>query len=387
MKIGIDARLFGNKHTGVGRYVENLIKEVIKLDHVNEYVVFVRSDQLDEVKKSIGVSKDNSKTFLVVCDSPLYSLSEQVRLPSIINKEKPDLVHFPHFNVPFFYRRPYVVTVHDLIKHFSKGKETTTRGAFFYWLKYLGYKFVFRQAVKRAKKIFVPSQTVKEELLRIYSLPEEKVIVTYEGWDQVNEEEIDRKERERVLLKYGIEKPFVVYTGNVYPHKNIDRLIQSIKLLNSSNPDDRLPKVTLIISCARSVFWERLKKSVDKLQAGDYVKLAGFIPDKELVSIYKEAEALVFPTLAEGFGLPGIEAMSVGLPVVCSDIPVLREIYDEAALYFDPKDPEDMAKKIRSLLSDWKTRKDLISKGLRQVKKYSWQKMAEKTLDTYNNFN
>lgn len=352
MRIGIDARMLGAPHAGIGRYVENLVKELGKSNDL-KLVLF----------------KDNI---------PHYSLAEQFLMPGIIKKAEVDLVHFPHFNVPVFYSGKYVVTIHDLIKHTSRGLETTTRTPWLYWLKYLGYRFVFRQAVKRAAKILVPSQSVKEELVKVYNLPEEKIVVTYEGvGEKFQKLEIGNQESVKILDKYGIRKPFVIYTGSVYPHKNIERLIQSIKLLN------QLP-ITLVISCARNIFWERLRQKIQELGAEEFVNLVGFVPDEELAILYTQAEAFVFPTLSEGFGLPGLEAMACGCPVVCSDIAVLHEIYGEAAVYFNPLNVEDIAEKIKNVIRDTEIRKMLIKKGFEQVKKYSWTKMAKETLKMYN---
>lgn len=159
MKIGIDCRMSGLKHVGIGRYIENLVNELKKIDAQNEYY------------------------FLTRADIPHYSLKEQLILPLILYKEKLALVHFPHFNIPVLYFKKYVVTIHDLIKHISKGVETTTRSPWLYWLKYLGYKFVFWWAVKRATRIIVPSNFVKGDLVKEYKIDPAKVVVTYEGVD------------------------------------------------------------------------------------------------------------------------------------------------------------------------------------------------------------
>lgn len=387
MKICIDARMYGLEHAGIGRYVSNLVGELSHkqslmlrnqpsiIDH-HSFILLVRKRKFDEVKKEVG-----NKMKLVVLDAPHYSFKEQLLVPWVLLKLKPDLVHFPHFNVPVFYRGKFVVTIHDLIKHTSRGAETTTQNPLFYWFKYLGYKFVFNQAVGRATRILVPSKTIRQELVKVCNLPADKIVVTYEGADNQFQSSIIRHQSStKILSKYKIKKPFVIYTGSLYPHKNVERLIQSIKLLNMLF---NKPSITLIISCARSVFWERLKKKVRELGAEKFVNLMGFVPDGDLAGLYQEAEAFVFPTLSEGFGLPGLEAMAAGLPVVCSNIPVLREIYGEAAEYFNPLDSQDMAEKIGKVIRDTRTRKTLIEKGLDQAKQYSWKEMVQQTLKVY----
>lgn len=163
-----------------------------------------------------------------------------------------------------------------------------------------------------------------------------------------------------------MKKPFLVHTGNLYPHKNVGILI---------NAADQL-KIDVYFVCARSVFEKRLP-------ASPYAHFLGRLSDTELVKIYHEAAALVFPSLIEGFGLNGLEAMAAGCPVISSNASCLPEIYGDAALYFDPYDVDDLVTKIRLLISDEKMRSSLIAKGLKQAKKYSWRKMAQQTWQIY----
>lgn len=163
-----------------------------------------------------------------------------------------------------------------------------------------------------------------------------------------------------------MKKPFLVYTGNLYPHKNVGVLVQAAEKL----------KINVAIVCARSVFEKRLPVS-------PYAHYLGRLSDKELIELYREASAFVFPSLIEGFGLPGLEAMSVGLPVIAARASCLPEIYGDAALYFDPHSVDDLVEKIKSLLTDEKLRATLIAKGKSQAKKYSWRKMASQTWEIY----
>lgn len=368
MKILIDARFYGLENAGIGRYVMNLIDNLVLQDKDGSYLILLKKkyyENLDFPK--------NWKKILV--DIPHYSLKEQIFLPKIINKENPDIVHFPNFNTPIFYQGKYIATIHDLIKHSSRGPQTTTRNPLLYWFKYLAYKIVFDNTIRSAKKIIVPSQTVKEELISEYPNSKDKIVVTYEGVDGKYLLEDGREkleDRKKILEKYNIKKPFIIYTGSVYPHKNIERLIQTVGMINK--------EISLVISCSRSVFWERIKPT-------NYVKMVGFVPDSDLKVIYQEAEAFVFPTLAEGFGLPGLEAMASNCPVICSNLPVLKEIYGDAAIYFDPHDINNMAKVISGFcFGSQKEKEKMKLLGLTQVKKYSWEKMAKETLREYNKF-
>lgn len=374
MKIAIDARMYGLEHAGIGRYVLNLINQIEKKDKENEYFILLRKNYFQKLRFK------NPKVKKILTNFSHYSFKEQFLLPCILRKIKPDLVHFPHFNVPIFWFGKYVVTIHDLIKHQSRGMETTTKLAPFYWFKYLAYQLVVFLAVKRALKIITPSQWWKRELVKGYHLKPERIVVTYEGAGEF----LDKKpilSGSAVLKKYGVNKPFVIYTGSLYPHKNVIGLVKAIKHLN----DIYHLSLYLVVACARDVFLERFKKEIERVKGLDLVVLAGFVPDAELIVLYKEAEAFIMPSLLEGFGLPGLEAMAVGCPVLASNIPVLREVYGGAALYFDPLDPKDIAQKIKLIMEDDKLRQRLKKLGPELAEGYSWQKMARQTLKVYKN--
>ncbi len=174
MRIVIDARLYGLENAGLGRYTMNLINELQKLNSKNEYLVLLRKKYFNQLNLASNWKK-------ILADINHYSLDEQTKLPKIINNLKPDLVHFLHFNIPIFYNGKFVVTIHDLLMHKQRGLEATTLTPSRYFLKRLGYKFIFGKAVKKAVKVIVPSQSVKDEVCYYYKLNPEKVIVTYEG--------------------------------------------------------------------------------------------------------------------------------------------------------------------------------------------------------------
>jgi len=367
MKILIDARLYGLENAGLGRYLINLVGELTKLDSKNSYVILLRRKYFGELKLP-----DNWKK--VEADYRHYSLAEQLKLPGIIKKEKPDLVHFPHFNVPVFFHGKYIVTIHDMLMHSSIGLDATTLPAPAYFLKRLGYRFVFDNAVKHALKVIVPSESVKNELVKFYKLPENKILVTYEGVD--------------VKIKGGInnnmQKPYFVYTGNAYPHKNLKGLIEAIVILNKNN----VQPVSLAIVSSRGIFTQRLEKTIRSKKACNFVKLLGFVPDDKLFTLLKNSVGFVFPSISEGFGLPGLEAMSVGSLVLASDIPVFKEIYKNNAAYFNPFDSNSIKNAMENVLHmNEIEREKKIDMAKDFVKQYSWAKMAKQTLDLYESCN
>jgi len=369
MKIIIDARMYGLEHAGIGRYLVNLINQIEKEDKENKYLILLRKKYFHE----LNFKKKNFQK--VLADYSHYSFQEQILLPIQLIKLKPDLVHFPHFNVPLFYFGKYVVTIHDLIKHESRGMATTTRFSLFYWLKYMVYLSVVWLAVKRAVKIITPSKFWQEELVKRYNLPKNKIVVTYEGVDEKLLQSKTSLDSKNVLAKYKIKIPFVVYTGSLYPHKNVERLVMAVKKINQD--------LKLVIVCVRNIFYDRFLEKIKKLQAEKFVNLVGFVPDEDLAALYNQAEAFVFPSFWEGFGLPGLEAMALGLPVISSNSSCLPEVYGEAALYFDPLKMEELSEKIKLLRNNKQLREKLIASGFNQVKKYSWTKMARETLKVY----
>lgn len=374
MKIGIDARLYGPEHTGLGRYVTNLVNNIIVLDKKNEYVLFVSS------KHSLDF-KPTSKLKIVTTNIPIYSFSEQIILPFVFAKEKLDLLHVPHFNAPIFYPGKIIITLHDLIKHTSKGKDVTTRSTFGYNLKRLGYMIEFWFIVRKVAAIIAPTNYVKSDISKSLRVPAQKIHVTYEASDgKIKKTALTPKQRTKTLNDYNLTQPFVVYTGNVYPHKNVDLLIDAILSHNAKKEVD----LNLAIICARSVFYKRVEEKIAKQNAQQYIKLLGFVDDTEVSKLYSLALCLIHPSKMEGFGLTGIEAMAVGLPVISSNTSCLPEVYGDAALYFNPNSVDDLVGMIEKVVSSQQLRQDLTQKGLSQSKKYSWKRMCQETIAIYN---
>ncbi|MBU1102803.1 glycosyltransferase family 4 protein [Patescibacteria group bacterium] len=397
MRIGIDARFFGPRGKGLGRYTQKLIESLQEIDNQNDYVIFLRRENFNEFQPQ------NPRFKKVLADYRWYSVAEQIFLPFVIYRQKIDLMHFPHFNVPVLYFKPFVVTIHDLIlRHFAT-RRASTLGSVKYWFKNLAYRAVFRLAISRAKKIITVSQYVRNDIIKCFKIKPEKIVMTHEGVPQKNSKfkkatpplfpSAKAYQNSKVILeKYGINKLYLLYVGNAYPHKNLERLLGAFKIL----VEDFKKDIQLVLAGEEDYFYRRLEscnililRSMGILHGEQYgrVIFTGFVPDEELAGFYKNASAYVFPSLCEGFGLPSLEAMSQGVPVVSSGATCLPEILGEAAVYFDPLNPRDMAEKINQVLADENLRRGLISKGFEQIKKYSWRKMGEETLNIYSNVN
>ena len=356
-KICIDARLYGVSHTGIGRYLENLL-ENLPQEAQKDIVLLVSPDQFNQSKLS-GFQK------IRVYSHP-YSFFSQIEIPYWLFRIRPRLLHVPHFTIPLLWPGKIIVTIHDLIKNISTGKETTTRSPFLYKLKYYSYLFIVQAAVRRAVRIIVPTQYWLEKLGEIYPQSKGKTLVTYEGVNR------DVFTNDSVVQP---EKPlYIIYTGNLYPHKNFPLLLSVLKLI----PDLRLKVV-----CSRSVFLNRAKSLVDSHKLGDRVDFMGFVSDSRLKILYQKSLAFVTPALIEGFGLPGLEAMSSGTPVIAARASCLPEVYADAALYFDPHSAPDLSKQINDLSSSSELRQKLITSGLKRVSQFSWSKMGQETWKIY----
>lgn len=363
MKIVIDGRMYGMENGGIGRYVANLICELQNMDDKNSYVLLLRKEYFNRLNMPDRWQK-------VLVDTRHYSFSEQIVVNRVLNRIKPDLVHFPHFNVPVLYKGKFVVTIHDLLMHKRRGAATTLPLPV-YFLKRVGYKTVFENAVNKAGVVIVPTEYVKGEVMKMYPWISAKMKVIYEG---VDENIFKARVASGFIRRNRIAKPYFLYVGNVYPHKNVERLIEAACVVGKN----------LVIVTPRNVFRKRLDEYVRKHDAGGLVKFTGYVEDHDLMALYRNATAFVYPSLDEGFGLPGLEAMANKCLLLASDIPVFREVYKNHAIYFNALYYGSIEKAMREALQMKDERKErMISRAFEFVKRYSWEKMARETLRVY----
>lgn len=379
MKIGIDARLYAQ--TGVGRYVENLIRELEGIDTENDYVIFVTK------KGSEAYRPSNPRFKKWILDIQEYSVSEQTTMVAELMKAHLDLLHVPHFNVPLLYPRKFVVTVHDFTMH-GHTSEASTKSASVSKIKELAYRLTIQSAAKRSRAILVPSNTIKTEVLeRMKGISAEKVTVTYEGVDpQLLAQTVkDLRILQTRLEEMRIRKKYLLYVGSAYPHKNLETLIISVKNALDENKLD----AQLVIAGKVDFFSQKTAGFAHALQLdNDIVFAAKYteknkITDQHLAYLYHGATAYISVSKQEGFSVPPLEAQAFGVPVLLSDIPVHQEVYGDSVLYCNAESPVDISEKITDIMKDEALRKRLIEKGTENVKKYSWRKTAENTLRVY----
>lgn len=359
-KIVIDAR---NRRSSTGRYTDRLVENLQDIDKTNKYVILVEPGDNWRMR---------SKNFRTVpCRFAQFSFNpiDQIAFALQIYRLKPDLVHFTMTQQPLFYFGRIVTTTHDLTM-----LRFTRASRFPAWLHQIGmvlYRFLFWWSHRKSKRIIVPTKFVKNDLARLQPFTAKKTVVTYEA----SNPPISGKSE---ALK-GVKKPFIFHLGAPYPHKNIKRLIQAFSAVKKTRPDLSL----ILPGKMKDQFKRDFAIWVEDSPVKDSIYAPGFVTDEELKWLFENAECYALPALSEGFGIPGLEAMLYGCPLVSSNATCLPEVYGDAAHYFDPEDIEDMAKKISEVVGDKKLQKQLAEKGNKQLKKYSWKKMAEQTLGVY----
>ncbi len=324
MKIAIDARFYGLGHTGLGRYTTGVLEFLPTHLQGLALQVLLRDEQYDNFPASKNVEK-------VHAEIPHYSLAEQLQLPGLLASLNCDLLYTFHFNTPIFSHVPTIVTVHDLIKSHFVGSDTTTRAPWLYALKRAGYNQVVKHALTASKDIIVPTNTVKNDILalfptvkpeRIHPIPEAPAEI-FRG------------------LEFGasnlvLPTNYLLFVGNVYPHKNILVLLEAMKQIKTHQ---------LVIVAKPSPFLSRVLAPFDQTR----IHLLSNLSDPELAYLYRHATALVTPSLMEGYGLVGLEALMTGTPVIASNIAVYREVYGNKVTYFDPHSVPDLVRVINSV--------------------------------------
>jgi glycosyltransferase involved in cell wall biosynthesis len=351
MRITIDVRML--HASGIGVYIRNLVPRMIRLRQGDYfYLLGKASDRKDPVWEGLPGHQ------WVDIDSPIYSLRQQWELRRKIPKDT-DLLWIPHYDIPVFYQGKIMVTVHDL---FHLAMPSLAGGLH----KLLYAHWMFGQVSRKAGGIDAISQFTKAELLRLVKVDEGKIRVIHNGVDE-SWFRIEPGERPH-------PKPYFLYVGNIKPHKNLKRLLEAFSILKEQIPHD------LVLAGQKDGFLTG-DAEIEKLAGGfgPRVKFTGQLPLELLRQYFIYAEALVFPSLYEGFGMPPLEAMACGLPVTASTAASIPEVCGEAALYFDPLDPADMAGKMLRLAREKGLREELASKGKARAMEFSWDKCAERT--------
>lgn len=366
MRIGIDLRM-SDPNYGIGRYSFELVRNILAIDPENSYILFVRN------KKEVLSAFSNlpKQVELVEANFRHYSFEEQIKFPRVIKAQKLDLMHFLNFNVPLLYSEPFVVTIHDLIHHKLPGNKKRRI------LHRLAYKLVIRHAAKSSRRIVTVSNFSKREIIKTLEVSPNKISMIYEAATPVPVSDSDIAE---VKQKFGLSKPYLIFVGVMERKKNLVNLARAFDILK----DKYLLNIQLVLAGKQDPYYPEVTEEIKRIKYRNDLILTGVITDKEKFSLFKGAEAFVSSSLFEGFGLPGVEAMSLGVPLIVSNTEVFNEVYDNGAIYFDPHDPEDIARTISLLLNDEKYRSMVAGNSYQRAQNFSWKTAAEQTINVYN---
>jgi glycosyltransferase involved in cell wall biosynthesis len=370
MRIVIDARESG---TSSGRYVDKLLEYLQRIDYENQYILLLKKHRLD-------IYSDMPSNFSTLeCNIKEFTFAEQINLALLLYKIKPDLVHFLMVQQPLLYFGKKVTTMQDLT---TLRFHNPSKNPLVFWVKQRVYWVVNFLAVRFSKHVIAISEYTKQDVIKtLHFKHPEKITVTLESADYIQEKPVE--------IDSLLGQRFISYVGRHQPHKNLERLVKAHRLLLK-----KYPELILAIVGNKDANSEILEKWINDMldttnngkgtnTKASNVVFTGFVSDAQLKWLYRNTACYVFPSLSEGFGLPGLEAMIHGTPVASSNATCLPEVNGDGAIYFDPLNVQDMAEKISTLLSDKILVRGLVAKGKKQVSKFSWRKMAEQTLNVY----
>ena len=367
MRIAIDARKL--RDYGIGTYVRNLLRQLARQDAATEYVLFCH-------EADCGITATLGPNFRAVPESAgPYTVREQIAIPMDLRREGASLFHAPHYVLPPLTPCRSVVTIHDCI-HLRFPQYLPNR---------IGYAYArasLWNATHRAGRVITVSEASKRDILRYFKIPESRIDVIYNAIDDRFWEQPPADDVERVRQRYQLTAPFILYAGNIKPHKNLERLIESFHLMRHDSPE--LKDVQLLIIGDEISKYATLRRAVHRHKLHKHVRFFGFVSDQTLAALYRLADVFVFPSLYEGFGLPPLEAMASGTPVITSNVSSLPEVVGDAALMIDPYEPQAIADAMRRVLTDPDLRAELRAKGLARARGYSWERSIRRVREIYS---
>jgi glycosyltransferase involved in cell wall biosynthesis len=359
--IVIDARI---RRSSTGRYTDRLLEHLQAIDTYHRYTILLQPDDTWKPKGANFTS--------LPCPYAQFSFNplQQVGFTRQLHQLKPDLVHFTMTQQPLFYFGKIVTTTHDLTMfHFVRRGSTPVP---IFWIKMALYRFLMRWSHLKSDKIITPTKFVANDIAAYQPSVKDRLVVTYESAEPafaakaVRPKQINANDR------------FIMYLGNAFPHKNLAVLFDALDILQKKHP-----KLKLVLVGKKDIHYTELEEAAKQHPSAQNIIFTGFIPDEEAKWLHEHSLAYVFPSLSEGFSLTPMEAIVHGSAVVSSDATCLPEVYQDAAHYFDARDPKDIAVKVGEVIDDSKLHARLVKNGERLIKQYSWRTMAIQTLDVY----
>ena len=364
-RFGYDSETGLPRRVGSGEYCFELLLSLNKIDKKNNYIIYLPQSPTSDLPR-----ESSRWHYKIVKPRKMWTLFG-LSLEFLLKRSRPDVFFSPTHYLPIFTPKKSVISILDVsyLKYpelFKKSDLNQLRN----WTKF---------SVKKAKKVFTISQASKDDIIKEYGIAKDKVVVTYPG-TKVLSSKYNVLSMDEIEKKYGIQGEYVLFVGTLQPRKNIVRLVEAFSMLINANDKRINTNMNLVIVGKKGWLYEEILESPKKFNVGDKVKFLDFVSDEDLPSFYKNAICFVLPSLYEGFGLPVLEAMKYGCPVITSNVSSLPEAGGDAALYVDPKDVSDIADNLRLMIKSPQLRKELIEKGYEQVKKFSWEKTAKETV-------
>ena len=371
VKIAIDIRRM--TEFGVGTYIRNVVRTLGRLDHENEYVLLGPPQKVQEIDPL------PANFYTVPLLAPDRSLKGYREFRTALQALDCDLVHIPNlFSVPRGLPCPYVMTVHDMLEHMARSRQKTG-----FW-RSLHFQLT-KRVLCGAARIFAVSNFTRNEIEKLFEIPPDHVEVVYNAIDErFLSGHASEADREILAERYLIKYPFLLYAGRISPHKNVVRIIEAFSALKGElEKDGAYPDLKLIIIGDDLSGNPDLRRTVVRSGMQHDVRFLGFVPIEVLRIFYDEAKIFVFPSLYEGFGLPPLEAMVHGTPVVTSNVSSLPEVVGNAAVLVNPENVFEIMRALHRVLMDQPLRERMKDRGYQQATKFSWDKSVHRILDAY----
>lgn len=363
MRIGIDARLVYYHKAGIGQYILRLTQALAQINSEDSFVLFASRKDNTRIATQANFRRVRLWT-------PSHHRFERLALSVELMPYALDLLHSPDFIPPLRARCPSVITVHDLA--FLLYPRFLTRDS----ARYYGQVDL---AARQADHIIAVSESTKRDVIRLLGVPEDKITVIHEAAHPLFAPVTNPEALERTRARYQLPEKFFLFVGTVEPRKNLPTLLRAFRGLR----DKYKSTASLILVGNRGWLADEVDRVIAELQLGDAVRFLGGIPNDELVYLYNAASAFVFPSFYEGFGLPPLEAMACGTPVITSNVSSLPEVVGDAALLINPENVDELTVAMSRVLADEKLRREMRDKGLKRAQLFSWERAARETLDVY----
>jgi len=372
MRIAIDLTPIPKQMTGVGKYAQNLVKSLAEYDRKNHYWIFIKGNQYQDFDP-------NRNNFHIIHLSnilhniPIRILWEQLVLPLHLYREKIDILHSIHYTSPLLAPCKRVITFHDMIFYLFPEKHTNVKRAFFH--------SVIPLSIKKATRLIAISENTKSDIQEIFDISLSKIDVIYVTIDSIYHTLRDIDAISHIKKKYEIQDKFILYVGTLEPRKNIPRLIQAYRKLILENKI----KHQLVIVGKKGWSYQEIFNMVERLDSNVRKKVifTGYVPEEELPLLYNAADLFVYPSLYEGFGIPPLEAMACGVPVIVSNVSSLPEVVGYAGILVDPYNVEELCQAIYKVIVEKGLREVLKKKGFQRAQEFSKEKLAKKMLKIY----